>query len=154
MVWGCFSSKGVGPICRINGVMDQHKYLEIMREVMEPYTDEVMPINWIYQQDNDPKHTAKTVKQWFRTNGINVMDWPSCSPDLNPIENLWAIVKRDIAKENFTNLDNLYEGIKKSLYSIPVEKCINIIQTMPKRCEEVLKNNGFPLIFDKCLSAL
>ena len=54
-----------------------------------------------FLHDYAPCHKAKKVTQWLLHEGIEVIDWPSYSPDLNPIENMWAIFKRIVGKENF-----------------------------------------------------
>ena len=70
------------------------------------------------------------------------MDWPSQSPDLNPIENLWGELKRRIGKENFQNKDQLWTFVQKTWYEIPVETCRKLIASMPKRVDKVIQNNG------------
>jgi len=83
MVWGCFSSNGMGPIFKIDGIMDRYVY-----KGMLPYSRRNMPRGWIFQQDNDPKHTSKLISDWFTSKKVKVMEWPPQSPDLNPIENM------------------------------------------------------------------
>lgn len=84
------------------------------------------------------------MKRWLEQHAFSVIDWPSCSPDLNPIENLWSEVKKKAGAKNYKNLDELFEAIEIAWYSIPIEYCQKLIKSMDKRCNEVIKNNGFP----------
>ena len=62
---------------------------------------------WRLQQDNDPKHTSRIAKEFHGNNIPEIMDWPSNSPDLNPIENLLTIVKRNVELRRPKNLSEL-----------------------------------------------
>ncbi len=80
MLWGCFSAKGTGQLHRIKGTMDGAMYRQ---------GQGIENGSWrIFQHDNDPKHMAKATKEWLKKH-IKVLECPSQSPDLHPIENLW-----------------------------------------------------------------
>ena len=89
MMYGEVSWYGVGPIHLITDTMTALSYKDILETVMLPYASENMPLIWSLQQDNDPKHTSKLVKNWLTDIKIRTIDWPSQSPDLSPIENLY-----------------------------------------------------------------
>jgi transposase len=144
MVWGCFSGYGMGPIHKIDGIMDRFVYKDILAEEMLPHGKENMPRGWIFQDDNDPKHRSHFVKDWIKSKKVKVMEWPAQSPDLNPIENLWDVVERRIRSENYANIHEFWNAIEKSWKSIPMTVIDRLIDSMKRRCEAVIKNFGYP----------
>jgi hypothetical protein len=98
----------------------------------------------IFQQDNDPKHTSRLAHQWFANNGIEVLDWPAQSPDLNPIEHLWWHLKRRLNEyETEPNgIQELWERVEKEWNAIPTQICLDLIESMPRRIAAVSKARG------------
>ena len=111
MIWGCFSAKGVGKISVIDGKMNAKKYKQILQKnLMSSVKSLELSSDYIFQQDNDPKHTAKSTKKWLSENNVNILQWSCQSPDLNPIENLWRFLKIQIRKRASININNLKTG--------------------------------------------
>lgn len=144
MFWGCFSAKGTGLLHRISGKMDGAMYRAVLRDNLLPSARKLkMGRGWVFQHDNDPKHTAKATKEWLKKNHIKVMEWPSQSPDLNPIENLWRELKVRVAKRLPTNLNDLERICKEEWAKIPPDMCANLVVNYHKRLTAVLANKGF-----------
>ncbi len=87
---------------------------------------------------------CKGTKSWFNDHGVTVLDWPANSPDLNPIENLWGIVKRKMRDTRPNNVDELKATVKETWASIPPQQCHKLITSMPRRIEAVIKAKGAP----------
>ena len=98
--------------------------------------------DFIYQQDNAPCHTANSVKDYFEDNGINVLPWPTRSPNLNTIENLCVSIDRKLQSKSITNKGQLRDGINEAWSQIPAELCQKLIESMPRRIAACIKAKG------------
>lgn len=143
MVWGCFSRHGVGPLVRVDGIMDRFVYENILNTHMVPYAKENMPPGWVFQHDNDPKHKSNHIKAFLKRIKVKVFDWPSQSADLNPIEHLWEELDRRVRRRNYSNKEAFFQALKSEWANIPYERIQKLVDSMPARCAAVEKSKGY-----------
>lgn len=147
MFWGMICGKVKGP-CFIwpkeFGGINAQKYIANIIPKVVRFRDDRFP-NLIFQQDNGPSHRARITKQTFASHGIELMEWPPNSPDLNIIENVWAWMKHWLYNHYDTetlSLKELQEAIYKAWEAVPASLLINLARSMPDRLRKVLENNG------------
>ncbi len=133
MVWGCMSAAGTGELQFIEGTMNAKMYCDILKQSMIPSA--------VFQH-NDPKHTSKMTTVLLKKLRVKVMDWPSMSPGLNPIEHLWGILKWKVEERKVSNIHQLRDVVMEEWKRTPMATCEALVNSMPKRVKAVLENNG------------
>ncbi|KAG2458309.1 TC1A transposase, partial [Polypterus senegalus] len=143
MLWGCFSAAGTGRLVRIKGKMSATMYRDILDEnVLQSALDLRLGRRFIFQQDNDPKHTAKISKEWLQDNSVNVLERPSQSPDLNPIEHLWRDLKMAVHRLFPSNLMELERCCKEEWAKLAKDRCAKLVASYSKRLEALNAAKG------------
>ncbi|KAG1486727.1 hypothetical protein G6F46_013050 [Rhizopus delemar] len=150
LLWGCMTWDGPGYGCAIeNGTMKASDYVHILSttlmDSLKYYGYEQEAI--YFQQDNDPKHTSKLARAWFKENGLkeeHTFNWPAQSPDLNPIEHLWHHLKLRLSlyEGRAKGVHDLWSRIEKEWNSFTKEQCQAYIKSMSARCRAVIKAKG------------
>ncbi len=145
LIWAVMSSAGVGPLCFLKSRVNAAIYQDILEHFMLPSTGKLYGnADFIFQQDLAPAHTVKGTKSWLNDHCVTVLDWPVNLPYLNPIENLWGIVKRKMRDTRPNNADNLKTDIKATWASITPEQCHRLITSMPRRIDAVINSKRGP----------
>ena len=140
MIWGCFSAAGRSSIHFVpkNETINAQRYIRILESKLLPFLS--IHGTATFQQDSAPCHTAKSVKSWLQKKKIKLLDWPGNSPDLNPIENLWELLKRRVVRRVPKNMQDLTFWIKYTwCREITPDLCRKLEHSMPQRIAQVLK---------------
>lgn len=146
MLWGCFAASGTGSLVRVHGIMKKENYVDILRDNMQKSARSLaLGRRWVFQQDNDPKHTSKLVQQFLKDTKTKVLEWPAQSPDLNPIENLWRVLKVNVHARKPRNLDQLEQFAMEEWAKIPQETCANLVKNYSKRLLSVVAQKGYTI---------
>lgn len=146
MLWGCFSASGTGNLVRVEGIMKKEQYVKILQENLKQSAVKLgLGRRFVFQHDNDPKHTSALVKNYLHKAKVNVIDWPAQSPDLNPIENLWCQLKTQVHARRPSNLQELETFAKEEWAKIPQETCLKLIENYSKRLLGVIKQKGYTI---------
>ncbi|KAG2467625.1 TCB1 transposase, partial [Polypterus senegalus] len=143
MLWGNFSAARTGRLVRIKGKMTVAMYRDILDEnLLQSALDLRLRRRFIFQQDNDPKHTAKISKEWLQDNSVNVLEWPSQRPDLNPIEQFWRDLKMAVHRRFPSNLMELERCCKEEWAKLAKDRCAKLVASYSKRLEAVIAAKG------------
>lgn len=138
-IWGSISINFKKEIYIFTENLTGLKYKDILANHMKNEK------NFILQDDNDSKHRSQIVKKWKDDNKINSLDWPSNSPDLNPIENIWALLKHKLNKKISKNIAELEKNIILCWNEINDTHIKNTINSMNKRILKVIENKGYTI---------
>lgn len=144
MTWAAFSAEGCLEIQIVSSRMKSADYIEVLEKALIPFLNGQDTEEWIFQQDNARIHVSRETKRWFTAKGVQVMEWPACSPDLNPIENLWGILSQRVYANNrqFNSILELIRAIKAEWCRIEPGIITNLIGSMIKRLNDVLLKGG------------
>lgn len=146
MVWGCMTRAGLGRLVRVKGMVNRYVYVDILKSgFLGTLSDHnILHGTYIFQQDNDSKHTSKFAKAWMQDNGLNVLPWPPQSPDMNPIEHVWNEVERRIRKRSPLphSAEDLWEALQEEWNGFGTEFLEKLYNSMPQRIEDLLKSKG------------
>jgi hypothetical protein len=147
MFWGCFSARGVGPLVALEGSQNQHTYITLLQDYVLPelrVARDQFGVEMTFMQDNAPCHKAASVTAFLARHQVKTLDWPPQSPDMNPIENLWAIIKARCQKKFGVpkTAADLINNIFVIWNGIDIALCQKLAESSEKRCVEVLRLNG------------
>lgn len=148
-VWGTISSQGVGTLRRFEGNLDSNTYKDILNNnLLNDFPllrgTRTRAGKYLFQQDGAGPHRGNLVKDWFIDNRVYLLNWPSYSPDLNPIENVWGFIKGELFKENtsLTTADETWEEIQDIWYNRLNPMIEKLYDSLPNRMQRVIDLNG------------
>lgn len=125
MIWGCMATSGVGEVFIYSGRMNSTTYTTMLSQVLNPSVTKLQANNRdeYFQQDNAPCHTSRLSHEWFADSHIKLLEWPSQSPDMSPIEQQWPILKKNVHTHQCKSLD-LQQRIVEEWQKIKLEVCM------------------------------
>lgn len=144
MVWGAISYNGPVDLVVIQGRQNSKSYISLLENEKCKFRSITGDKNFVFQHDNASIHRAHDVREWFRQHNIDVLDWPSLSPDLNIVENVWGWLSREVYKngKQYNNKQELENGIQKCWSKLPIKYIKNLYNSMPSRIFDLIQKKG------------
>ena len=142
-LWGCICADGLGHAELFDDSFDARRYQSILHLNLVRSAHHFWPRGqWWFQQDNASQHKAATSREWFHNHGIDLIDWPAWSPDLNPIEELWNDLKRRVYGRHPHSMEELERYVTEEWAATDLNFIARICRNMPRRLQAVIANHG------------
>ena len=122
--------------------MQSENYKTILADNLQQSADEMDIKNFIFMQDNDPKHKSRMVMNFIESKGWKMLDWTPQSPDLNPIENVWRLLKLKLGHLGFISRNEIEEKVREAWYYITPEEIKQYIDSFRSRCYAIYSARG------------
>lgn len=146
MVWGTITYHGSGILAFVDGNMNSQKYINVLDEHLWPVIVKYFGNSpWHFMDDNCPVHRSRETENWKRRNNIQPFFWPPQSPDLNPIENVWLVLKNHVKRRIFHihTTDDLKRELQYAWENLSKTYIQSLYSSLPKRCRKVIASKGF-----------
>ncbi len=101
------------------------------------------PEAWFLLHDNDKKFTSRLVQGFLHEKGVTTLDFPPYSPDLNPIENLWAVCARQVEQHECDTMEKLQDVVADVWKALDGDTLRKLAHSMPQRCAAVIEAEGW-----------
>jgi transposase len=137
-IWNAIHYDVKFPILQVPDGMNSEKYVVLLNTALESRYEEGM----IFQQDNAPSHSCENTWNWLDDNDYDFEDFPPCSPDLNPIENMWGVVNREVRKKNPKTLSELRQVVIEEMGKVTRKQVKKLILSMTNRVNQCIERNG------------
>jgi transposase len=148
MIWGAVGHNYKSSLVFFDGIINSESYIEQVITNSGFIEDAIRAFGnaWCFQQDNATPHVSKTTLNELGHLNVQLLEnWPSYSPDLNIIEVIWAIMKDRTEKQCPKTLIDLRKIIEDVWDNISYHTIEKLLDSMPDRCKEIIKNNGLTI---------
>jgi len=142
-LWGCFCATEIGQAEIYVESLDAARYVDILEHNLLQSARSFFPSgHWWFQQDNASPHTSYRSRAWLHNHGVDCIDFPAHSPDLNPIENLWADLKRRVEHHHASTTAELEEHLRIEWEATSPTLLAKLVHSMPSRLAAVRESHG------------
>ena len=144
MVWAGVGYNGRTELVIIETKNNAKKYVEVLAKYLLPFTHRIIGDKWVLQQDNSSIHTSNLVKDWVNCHNVTLLDWPSLSPELNIIENVWSHLVRMVYSNGrqYNSTNELKIALFESWEQISQNYIQTLVDSMPNRVFDLILKGG------------